>query len=70
MSRKPRQEIIIPADLLQALEEAGLTGRFASLAYTHRKEYVNWITEAKKEETRLRRIAKAVEMVAAGINRS
>jgi len=70
MGRKPRQEIVIPADLLLAFEVAGLTDRFTSLAYTHRKEYVNWITEAKKEETRRRRIAKAVEMVTAGKNRS
>lgn len=35
-------------------------------APSHKKEYINWITEAKKEETRLRRIEKAVAMIAEG----
>jgi len=33
------------------------------MSYTHRKEYVNWINEAKKEETRQRRLIKAIEML-------
>jgi uncharacterized protein YdeI (YjbR/CyaY-like superfamily) len=33
------------------------------MSYTHQKEYVNSIIEAKKEETRLKRIAKAIEMI-------
>jgi uncharacterized protein YdeI (YjbR/CyaY-like superfamily) len=33
------------------------------LSYTHRKEYCRWITEAKKEETRLKRLEKAIEML-------
>jgi uncharacterized protein YdeI (YjbR/CyaY-like superfamily) len=36
------------------------------MSYTHRKEYVEWIKEAKREETRRRRIAKAVELIRAG----
>ncbi len=35
--------------------------------HTHRKEYCRWITEAKKEETRLRRLTKAVEMLKKGV---
>ena len=54
----------VPDDLAQALSEAGLTGAFAKMSYTHRKEYANSVTEAKKPETRARRIAKAVEMIA------
>ena len=37
---------------------------FEKFAYTHRKEYVRWIVEAKKEETRIRRIKRAIEMIA------
>jgi len=33
------------------------------LSYTHRKEYVRWITEAKKEETRKNRFEKAIELL-------
>ena len=36
------------------------------MPYTHRKEYVEWIMEAKREETRRRRIAKVVEVIRAG----
>ncbi|MCB0783393.1 MAG: YdeI/OmpD-associated family protein, partial [Flavobacteriales bacterium] len=34
--------------------------------YTHKKEYVEWITDAKKEETRKRRIAQAFQMIREG----
>jgi uncharacterized protein YdeI (YjbR/CyaY-like superfamily) len=40
---------------------------FEKLSFTHRKEYCRWITEAKKEETRQARIAKAVAMLQKGI---
>lgn len=59
------EPIEIPEDLAAALAAAGLTETFAKLAPSHRKEHVRAITEAKAAETRQRRIAKAVEMVAA-----
>ncbi len=39
---------------------------FEKLSYTHQKEYVTWINEAKKEETRQNRIAKTIEMLKQG----
>jgi uncharacterized protein YdeI (YjbR/CyaY-like superfamily) len=36
---------------------------FGALSYTHRKEYVHWILEAKKPETRERRLQKTMEML-------
>ena len=57
------REVAVPEDLAAALRAAGLEARFASLAYTHRKEHVRAVEEAKAAETRARRIAKAVEMV-------
>ncbi len=39
------------------------------MAYSHRKEYVRWVTEAKKPETRASRIDKAVAMIAEGKTR-
>lgn len=51
----------VPDDLAAALREAGLDEGFAALAYTHRKEYVQWIEEAKRPATRARRIAQTVE---------
>lgn len=54
----------IPADLAEALEAAGVKEAFDALSFSHRREHVQAIEEAKKPETRARRIAKAVEMVA------
>lgn len=54
----------VPADLAEALEAAGVKEAFDALSFSHRREHVQAIEEAKKPETRARRIAKAVEMVA------
>jgi hypothetical protein len=56
-----------PKDLKALLKSEGLLAGFEKLSYTHRKEYIRWIEEAKKEETRQRRLAKCVEMLKAGI---
>ena len=57
----------IPADFRNVLKKETLLAVFEKLSYTHRKEYCRWITEAKKEETRLRRLEKAVEMLRNGV---
>jgi uncharacterized protein YdeI (YjbR/CyaY-like superfamily) len=36
---------------------------FATLSYSHKKEYVDWIESAKKPETRASRIEKAITMI-------
>ncbi|MEU4393291.1 YdeI/OmpD-associated family protein [Kribbella sp. NPDC023855] len=54
----------VPADLAEALEAAGVKDAFDALSFSHRREHVQAIEDAKKPETRARRIAKAVEMVA------
>jgi hypothetical protein len=38
---------------------------FDKLSYSHRREYVHWVEEAKKPETRARRIDKTIEMLMA-----
>jgi hypothetical protein len=43
---------------------------YDKLAYSHRKEFARWIEEAKRDETRDRRVAKALEMLRAGQTRS
>ncbi|TCN44108.1 uncharacterized protein DUF1905 [Kribbella orskensis] len=53
----------VPDDLAAALAAAGAREAFDKLSFSHRREHVNAITEAKKPETRTRRIAKAVEMI-------
>ena len=59
--------IEIPADLLKELKKDKEAGAFFDkLSYTHQKEYVTWIAEAKKEETRQNRIAKTIQMLKQG----
>ena len=55
--------VALPEDLSRALAKAGLRDAFDRLSYTHRKEHVRAIEEAKKPETRARRIDKCIEMV-------
>jgi len=61
-----RSVIAVPQELKEALAQAGQLEKFEKMAYTHRKEYVRWVTEAKREETRLSRIAKTVERITEG----
>jgi Bacteriocin-protection, YdeI or OmpD-Associated/Domain of unknown function (DUF1905) len=61
------REVEVPEALMSALaEDEAARTRFDSLAYTHRKEYARWVAEAKREETRERRIAKVLDMLKAG----
>lgn len=55
--------VTAPPDLRRALKAAGVADRWKALSYTHQREHVEAIEEAKKPETRARRIAAAVAMV-------
>ncbi|MEZ0229615.1 MAG: YdeI/OmpD-associated family protein [Planctomycetota bacterium] len=55
------REVEVPEDFAKALGKH--RAAFDALAYSHRREHVDAILEAKKPETRERRIAKAVEMI-------
>jgi bifunctional DNA-binding transcriptional regulator/antitoxin component of YhaV-PrlF toxin-antitoxin module len=57
----------VPAHFKALLKKERLLPFFEKLSYTHRKEYCRWITEAKKEETRLKRLEKAIAMLKDGI---
>ncbi len=63
--------IEVPGYFLKALKknkEALKT--FEAFSNSHKKEYLEWITEAKKEETRISRIEKAIEMLSEGKSRN
>jgi hypothetical protein len=63
---KPRR-VRVPDDLRAALAaEPATKAAFARLSYSHRKEYVDWIAEAKRKDTRHRRVEQTVERVRAG----
>jgi Bacteriocin-protection, YdeI or OmpD-Associated/Domain of unknown function (DUF1905) len=57
----------VPPELAKLLKKERLLPVFEKLSYTHRKEYCRWITEAKKEETRQTRLAKAIAMIRSGV---
>lgn len=60
------REVIIPEDVQMALtKEPEALAFFEKLAYTHRKEYIRWITNAKREETRKKRIGIFIEKILA-----
>jgi len=57
----------LPADLSQALAaRAKVKAAFDAMPPSHRREYIEWVLDAKREETRAKRIAQTVERVAAG----
>ncbi len=65
------REVVVPEALARALAADPVAGAaFDGLAYTHRKEYARWIDEARREETRERRVAQALEMLREGRTRS
>src|SRR5215216_5879202 len=59
--------ITVPAELKRAFKsEKEVKSAFEKLSYTHQKEYVKWIEDAKKEETRQSRIIKTIEIMKKG----
>jgi hypothetical protein len=61
------REVEVPADLAEALAgDAAAQATFDGLAFSHRKEWVRWVEEAKKPETRATRLARTVESLRAG----
>ncbi|MCI0570390.1 MAG: YdeI/OmpD-associated family protein [Myxococcaceae bacterium] len=61
------REMEVPEDLEAALKkDTAARSSFERMSYSSRKEYVDWILEAKKAETRQSRISKALVMIAAG----
>lgn len=66
LDTEPRK-VAIPGDLADALAADPVAKEaFASMSFTYRREYVEWVEEAKRPETRGRRIAATVERVREG----
>jgi uncharacterized protein YdeI (YjbR/CyaY-like superfamily) len=67
----PRASLEMPEDLLVALDEnRKARSTFDAFGPGARREYMEWIIEAKRDETRRRRIAQAVEWMAEGKQRN
>src|SRR5262249_7205684 len=59
------REVTLPADLEAALDDEARAA-YDGLSFTHRKEWVRWVEEAKKPETRATRVEKTVAGLRAG----
>lgn len=66
---EPRM-VEVPSELARTLDQApDVRAMFEALSYTHRREFAQWVDGAKKQDTRDRRAAKAVEMIRSGERR-
>lgn len=61
------KEIAVPTDLTAALKQnKKALATFEAFSPSHKREYIEWVTGAKKAETRERRLATAIEWMAQG----
>jgi hypothetical protein len=62
-----KKELVVPDYFLAALKKSKkAVATFEGFSHTNKKEYVEWVTEAKTEATRDKRLAQAVEWMAEG----
>ena len=67
----PKKPLPMPSDLAKALgRNRKARATFDAFPPSHRREYIEWITEAKREDTRARRVDQAVEWMADGKSRN
>jgi len=68
---KPRKPVSVPAALKKALTtNKKAAAAFESFPPSHKREYAEWIADAKGEDTRQRRIDTAVQWIAEGKSRN
>lgn len=66
-----KKELIIPGYFTKALSKSKKAQQtFEAFAYSHKKEYLQWIEEAKTEETKIKRMQSAIEMLEEGKSRN
>ncbi len=62
----PRAEIPVPHDLqIELHDDPEAAAAFAALPPSHRREYIDWILEAKRPETRAHRVEETARRVKA-----
>jgi len=67
----PRPELPVPGELAAALAQSPRAqATWDGFAPSHRREYSEWIGEAKRAETRMQRVAQAIEWIAEGKQRN
>jgi uncharacterized protein YdeI (YjbR/CyaY-like superfamily) len=67
----PKKELVVPDELANALaKNKKAKAAFEGFSYSHRKEYIEWITGAKTEPTRIKRLATTVGWLSEGKSRN
>lgn len=70
-ARKPAAPLAVPGDLATALKKnKAAASTFEKFSPSHRKEYIEWVTEARRDETRQKRLATTLEWLAEGKSRN
>jgi hypothetical protein len=65
---EPPRVVDVPDELAAAFERTPeARARFDALSFSHRREYAQWVAEAKRDETRARRASKTVQMLLASV---
>ena len=68
---KPKKELVVPAELTKALKKnKKAAGAFEKFPPSHKREYADWMSDAKGEDTRQRRVDSAIEWMAEGKSRN
>ncbi len=66
-NQRKERELVLPDCLSAALKKnKQARTNFDKFSYSHQKEYVEWLTSAKREETRQKRLATALTWIAQG----
>ena len=67
----PKKELVVPPELTKALKKnKAAMAAFDNFSPSHKREYAEWIAEAKTDETRNRRLEQAIALMAEGKNRN
>ena len=69
--RKPKPPLSAPRDMLAAIKKNKKAQQaYEAFSPSHRREYIEWITEAKSDETRARRLETAIQWMSEGKSRN
>ncbi len=70
-AKPPKKALVLPEEFEHVLhKDPTAWANWDAFSYTCKKEYIEWITDAKQEETRKRRIAQSLEMIREGLSQS
>lgn len=70
-AKPPKKALVLPEEFEQVLhKDPTAWANWEAFNYSCKKEYIEWITDAKQEETRKRRIAQSLEMIRDGVSQS